>query len=113
LIQYHKDGKECLPNIKYGVQGGYEFMHNLKGDCDTRSLLCFELLNRFKFPVAMLVSEEYGHCILGIDLPLKGKYVGNYKHNYLVWETTAPGFKPGELSPEISDMDKWHIAITN
>ena len=23
------------------------------------------------------------------------------------------GFKPGELSPEISDMDKWHIAITN
>lgn len=113
LIQYHKDGKECLPNIKFGVQGGYEFMHNLKGDCDTRSLLCFELLSRFKFPVAMLISEEYGHCILGIDLPMKGKSVGNYRHNYLVWETTAPGFKPGELSPEISDMDKWHIAITN
>lgn len=113
LIQYHKDGKECLPNIKFGVQGGYEFMHNLKGDCDTRSLLCFELLSRFKFPVAMLISEAYGHCILGIDLPMKGKSVGNYKHNYLVWETTAPGFKPGELSPEISDMDKWHIAITN
>lgn len=113
LIQYHKDGKECLPNIKFGVQGGYEFIHNLKGDCDTRSLLCFELLSRYKFPVAMLISEEYGHCILGIDLPLKGKSVGNYQHNYLVWETTAPGFKPGELSPEISDMDKWHIAITN
>jgi hypothetical protein len=113
LIQYHKDGKECLPDIKYGVQGGYEFLHNLKGDCDTRSLLCFEILSRFKFPVAMLISEEYGHCILGIDLPLKGKSVGNYQHNYLVWETTAPGFKPGELSPEISDMDKWHIAITN
>ena len=113
LIQYHKDGKECLPNIKFGVQGGYEFLHNLKGDCDTRSLLCFELLSRFKYPVAMLISEEYGHCILGIDLPFKGKYVGNSNRKYLVWETTAPGFKPGELSPEISDMDKWHIAITN
>jgi len=113
LIQYHKDGKECLPNIKFGIQGGYEFLHNLKGDCDTRSLLCFELLSRFKYPVAMLISEEYGHCILGIDLPMKGKYVGNSNRKYLVWETTAPGFKPGELSPEISDMDKWHIAITN
>jgi hypothetical protein len=113
LIQYHKDGKECLPNIKFGVQGGYEFLHNLKGDCDTRSLLCFELLSRFKYPVAMLISEAYGHCILGIDLPMKGKYVGNSNRKYLVWETTAPGFKPGELSPEISDMDKWHIAITN
>jgi hypothetical protein len=61
----------------------------------------------------MLISEEYGHCILGIDLPMKGKYVGNSNRKYLVWETTAPGFKPGELSPEISDMDKWHIAITN
>ncbi|MHA8067570.1 hypothetical protein V7S76_12930 [Aquirufa sp. ROCK2-A2] len=113
LIQYHKDGKECLPNIKFGIQGGYEFLHNLKGDCDTRSLLCFELLSRYKYPVAMLISEEYGHCILGIDLPMRGKYVGNAKRKYLVWETTAPGFKPGELSPEISDMDKWHIAITN
>jgi hypothetical protein len=113
LIQYHKDGKECLPNIKFGIQGGYEFLHNLKGDCDTRSLFCFELLSRFKYPVAMLISEEYGHCILGIDLPMKGKYVGNSNRKYLVWETTAPGFKPGELSPEISDMDKWHIAITN
>lgn len=113
LIQYHKDGKECMPNIKFGIQGGYEFLHNLKGDCDTRSLLCFELLSRLKYPVAMLISEEYGHCILGIDLPMKGKYVGNSNRKYLVWETTAPGFKPGELSPEISDMDKWHIAITN
>jgi hypothetical protein len=113
LIQYHKDGKECLPNIKFGIQGGYEFLHNLKGDCDTRALLCFELLSKFKYPVAMLISEEYGHCILGIDLPIKGKYVRDSKHNYLVWETTAPGFKPGELSPEISDMDKWLIAITN
>jgi len=45
LTEYHRSGKECLPNIKYGVQSGYEFMHNLKGDCDTRSLLCFELLD--------------------------------------------------------------------
>ena len=113
LVQYHREGKECLPNIKYGVQSGYEFLHNLKGDCDTRSLLCFELLNHYKFSVAMLISMEYGHCILGIDLPLNGLSLRTENHNYLVWETTSKGFKPGELAPEVSDMDKWSIAVTN
>jgi hypothetical protein len=113
LIQYHRDGKECMPNIKYGVQSGYEFLHNLKGDCDTRALLCFELLNHYKFPVALLISPSYGHCILGIDLPLNGLSLRTSEHNYLVWETTAKGFKPGELAPEISDMNNWSIAITN
>jgi hypothetical protein len=113
LVQYHREGKECLPNIKYGVQSGYEFIHNLKGDCDTRALLCFELLNHYKFSVAMLISMEYGHCILGIDLPFNGLSLRTQEHNYLVWETTSMGFKPGELAPEISDMDKWTIAVTN
>jgi hypothetical protein len=113
LVQYHREGKECMPNVKFGVQSGYEFLHNLKGDCDTRTLLCFELLNHYKYPVAMLISMEYGHCILGIDLPLNGLALRTENHNYLVWETTSKGFKPGELAPEISDMNKWSIAVTN
>jgi len=113
IIQYHRQGKECLPNIKYGVQSGYEFMHNLKGDCDTRTLLCFEILNHFKYSVAMLLSLEYGHCILGVELPLHGLSLSSNNHNYLVWETTAKGFKPGELAPEISNLNKWSIGLTN
>lgn len=113
LTEYHRSGKECLPNIKYGVQSGYEFMHNLKGDCDTRSLLCFELLDYYKYPVALLVSYEYGHCILGIDLPLAGLNKSTAQHKYLTWETTAKHFKPGELAPQVGDMNKWQISITN
>jgi hypothetical protein len=113
LVQYHREGKECLPNIKHGIQSGYEFLHNLKGDCDTRALLCFELLSHYKYSVAMLISMEYGHCILGIDLPINGLSLRTANHNYLVWETTSTGFKPVELAPEISDLDKWSIAITN
>jgi hypothetical protein len=44
ITEYHSDGKPCLPNIPGGVQSPYEFLHNLKGDCDTRSLLAFTLL---------------------------------------------------------------------
>jgi hypothetical protein len=61
----------------------------------------------------MLISLEYGHCIIGIDLPLNGLSLRSNNHNYLVWETTSKGFKPGELAPEISDMNKWTIAVTN
>jgi hypothetical protein len=50
---------------------------------------------------------------LGVELPLHGLSLSSNNHNYLVWETTAKGFKPGELAPEISNLNKWSIGLTN
>jgi len=52
-------------------------------------------------------------CILGIDLPLSGLSKSTSQHKYLVWETTAKHFKPGELPPQVGDMNKWQISLTN
>ena len=104
----------CLPDIKHGIQSPAEFLSNLKGDCDTRTLFLYKILKHFDFDVIILGSEYYKHSILGIHLP-NTVYTGityNYKgKEYHVWETTAPQMKIGELPFSLSDMKNWSVNL--
>jgi hypothetical protein len=110
--EWHANRKPCMPNVFGGVQGPYEFAHNLKGDCDTRSLLAHALLNRLGISSSVWVSTVYGHSVLGVGVPAGfGSYkeINGAKH-YAV-ELTAKGFKIGMLIPEQRNMSNW--VITN
>ncbi len=112
IREYHASGKPCLPNIITGLQSPYEFLHNLKGDCDTRSLLGFSILTRLGIPASVWVSEAYGHSVLGVGLGRNGthfKTLGGIPH--LPVELTAKGFRAGMISPEHGDMNNWEIAL--
>lgn len=112
IAEYHQSGKPCLPNIITGLQSPYEFIHNLKGDCDTRSLLGFSLLSKLGIPASVWVSEPYGHSILGVGLGSGSSYykmVGGIRHSAV--ELTAKGFRLGMISPEQGDMNNWKIAL--
>jgi hypothetical protein len=113
IRDYHSSGKPCLPEIIAGVQSPYEFLHNLKGDCDTRSLLGFSILSRLGIPASIWVSEAYGHSVMGVGLGSSGgtynKTVGGLRHSAV--ELTAKGFRLGMLSPEHGDMNNWKIAL--
>jgi hypothetical protein len=109
---YHRSGKICLPDIIGGVQSPYEFLHNLKGDCDTRSLLGFSILSQMGIPASVWVSEAYGHSVLGVGLGSGGSYykmVGGIRHSAV--ELTAKGFRLGMISAEQGDMNNWEIAL--
>jgi hypothetical protein len=101
-----------LPNIPGGVQSPYEFLHNLKGDCDTRSLLGYAIFKKLNISSSIWVSEVYGHCVLGIGLPVGNgvyKSIDGLKH-YAV-ELTNKGFRLGMISPEQRDISNWDIAL--
>ncbi|WP_162055891.1 hypothetical protein [Pontibacter pamirensis] len=104
---YLNNGGECDGYIKYGIRNPVEFMATLKGDCDTRTLMIFTVLQHYNYDVAMLGSEMYSHSIIGINLPYKGQSKIINGKRYIVWETTAPNARPGELPREISDMRYW------
>jgi len=111
---YHKEGKPCLPKIEGGVQTPYEFLHNLKGDCDTRSLLAHLILRKLGIKSSVWVSMDYGHSILGVALPVgSGSYkmINGVKH-YGV-ELTAKGFDIGMVAPNQRQMANWDIALHN
>ncbi len=114
IKQYHALNKPCLPNVKGGVQSPYEFLHNLKGDCDTRSLLGFAILKKLNIASSVWVSEVYGHSILGVGVPNGHgfyKIVNGVKH-YGV-ELTAKGYRIGMVAPENNNPNNWEITIYN
>ncbi|GAB4132465.1 MAG: hypothetical protein OHK0045_19440 [Raineya sp.] len=106
---YHQEGKECLPNIRFGLTSPSEFIYNLKGDCDTRTVFLYTVLSHFGYDVAIFVSRT--HCVLGINLSaLHGDYLTHKGKKYFFWETTAKGFTPGILPNEFKN-DTWYIAL--
>jgi len=102
---------DCSGNQRFGINTPVEFLVNLKGDCDTRTLLLYSILNHYNYDLAIMSSELYGHSIIGINLPINGSsYVYN-NQNYVLWETTAPNAKPGEISNDISNLNNWRISL--
>ena len=102
---------DCDPYERFGINTPIEFLVNLKGDCDTRTLLLYTLLSHYDYDVAMMSSEFYGHSIIGVNLPISGiAYIYN-NQRYVLWETTMPNAKPGILSNEISNLNNWRISL--
>ena len=112
MVEYHQQHKPCLSNIPGGVQSPYEFLHNLKGDCDTRSLLGFSILKELNIASSVWVSETYGHSILGVGVPVG---YGIYKNingvNHYGVELTAKGYRLGMVSPENNNPNNWDITV--
>lgn len=111
--EYQTDGKPCIGNIPYGITSPYEFVHSLHGDCDTRAVLLYVLLEKLQFFPMIVVSDEYAHAMLAIDLPAQGDFIRYAGRKYYFWETTATGWSIGMLPPDTNNVDYWEIALVN
>ena len=68
-------------------------------------------LKQLGYDTAILISEAYGHAILGVNIPGQGKYVKHKGKKYLTLETTSKGWKIGQLPPSCNDTRKWRVAL--
>ncbi len=103
----------CIGNIPYGVQNPVGFMGNLKGDCDTRTVIIYAILSHFGYDVAILNSDYYAHSILGLNIPAKGAFKTLNGKRYYVWETTNKHFTLGALPNSFGNINHWFIVLTN
>ena len=113
IREYLQNGERCEEYVKYGLFSPTEFMANLSGDCDTRTLLLYTVLSHYNYDVIMLGSELYKHAVIGMNLPYTGvfKIINNKK--YVLWETTDKGYRPGVLSKEISNTAFWNVTLNS
>ncbi|MEZ5003442.1 MAG: hypothetical protein R2730_10460 [Chitinophagales bacterium] len=111
INDYLREGNQCVPNIKYGLLSPIEFLGSLIGDCDTRTLLLFTILNHYGYDVAMLGSELYKHSVIAINLPYKGVTKTINGRRYIIWETTYLGIEPGVFPKDMSDMRFWNVNL--
>jgi hypothetical protein len=104
-------GAVCAGFQRFGIHTPVEFMGTLQGDCDTRTLLLYTLLDHYGYDVAILSSEVYSHSLLGIDLPVAGTAYASRGKRYVLWETTTPGIPPGLIPAQLSNLSNWRISI--
>ncbi|MEZ5018410.1 MAG: DnaJ domain-containing protein [Flavipsychrobacter sp.] len=105
----------CIGHQKYGVRSPIEFLGDMKGDCDTRSLLLYNLFRKFDYDVALLVSAHYQHALIAVNLegvqPNGVVAVNIDGKKYYLWETTDTGFEAGNIPIHMANMSYWKIAL--
>ncbi|MEP5610969.1 MAG: hypothetical protein ABJP45_01905 [Cyclobacteriaceae bacterium] len=110
---YETGDKPCIGNIALGLLSPYEFIHSLYGDCDTRAVLMYTLLEELGFDPMIVVSNQYAHAMLALNIPASGDHLTHRGNNYYFWETTAKGWPIGMLPPSTNNVNYWEIALVN
>lgn len=101
----------CVPLQRYGILSPVEFMYSLAGDCDTRTVLLFTLLKNMGYDPVIVNSYQYKHSMLAVDIPTTGDYFIHKGRKFYFWETTARGWLPGMLPPDMNNPDYWTIIL--
>lgn len=103
----------CIGGIKHGVQNPVSFLQNLKGDCDTRTVILYAVLKYYNYDVAILNSNHYLHSILGLNIPASGDFKKYNGKKYIVWETTADRHPFGKLPYGMGNLSHWNVVLTS
>jgi hypothetical protein len=80
------------------------------GDCDTKAILLYVLLERMGIDCAMFWSQHYKHAMLGINTSTRGDYKKYNGKKYYFLETTYPGWIIGTLPPEFKNKRFWYVS---
>lgn len=107
----HTRDHDCLPNQKFGLTAPVEFLYSLKGDCDSRTVLLYSLLQSFGYDSLVMISKEYLHSVLAVSIPVAGEYIMHKGQKFYFWETTAKGWEVGILPPDMKNKKYWKIAL--
>ena len=77
-----------------------------RGDCDSRAMVMAIILERRGVDAVLMVSRDYSHALLGLDVPGGGQRFPFEDKQYLVAETTAK-VGLGMIAADQADWSKW------
>ncbi len=106
-----REDHPCRGNEKFGILSPVEFLYSLSGDCDTRSVLLYSMLKHFNYNPLIMISNQYRHAMIAIDLPASGDYILHKGKKFYFWETTNTGWLPGMLPPDVNNLAYWKITL--
>jgi hypothetical protein len=114
------DPTECARRVLAWVQGfhyerdfsGIDFVPPLvaayerRGDCDSRAMVMAIILESLGIDSVLMVSREYSHAMLAVDVPGGGQRFPFKGKMYLVAETTA-WVGLGMIDSSVADFSRW------
>lgn len=105
-----------IQNIEYKRPGGeldllppLGTLATRYGDCDTKALLLYIILEKAGIDCVMFWSFQYKHAMLGVAINARGNYKTHRGKNYYFVETTYPDWQIGDIDPEMDDLNMWYV----
>jgi hypothetical protein len=80
-----------------------------KGDCDTKSMFIIMILRQLGYDTNLYYSLSYNHAMVALNINANGYYKKYKNKKYYFVEATYPGWKIGDLPPEMKSLNKWKI----
>lgn len=77
-----------------------------KGDCDSLAMIYTILLHHLGYEAVIMVSAEYSHAMVGVDMPGQGARFPYDGREWLVAELTAD-VEIGMINQSMSDIGGW------
>lgn len=102
----------CLSNARFGLLSPKEVAFAAFGDCDSKALFLFSMLKHLGFKPLIVISREYQHAMLAVNLPTTGSYISYKSERFYFWEVTTPNWPIGILPPDCSNINYWKIALS-
>lgn len=79
------------------------------GDCDTKALMLYIILEKMGVDCIMYWSYQYKHAMLGLAVTGRGNFKSYAGKNYYFVETTYPNWGIGDIAPDMNDLNYWFI----
>lgn len=105
-----------VQNIKYKRPGGsldllppIATLSKKFGDCDTKTLLLYILLEKINIDCVLFWSYNYKHAMLGVALNASGDYKIYKGEKFYFLETTYPNWGIGQLAPDTDNLNYWYV----
>ena len=100
-----------VPEEPFGLLPPPLVIARKKGDCDSKSLLLYMILNQLGIETVILSSQAHHHSLTGIALPSAGTSFRWKERKYAFAETTAKGAPIGYLPKDLTSPNDWVVEL--
>lgn len=101
-----------IPDEPFGLLAPPLVVMNQRGDCDSKALLLYMLLNSLGIETVILSSKAHKHSMVGIALPTEGTSFRWKGRKYAFAEVTAKNAPLGFMPPEVSSPNDWVVELS-
>jgi hypothetical protein len=109
LVSFVQNIKYKIPKNELGFFPPLITLAERFGDCDSKALLLYILLERNGYDCVLLWSGFYSHAMLGVAANSMGEYKYHNGRRYYFLETTYPDWELGQLPPEVNNPEHWSV----
>lgn len=110
-LSYVQEIPYKVPDEPFGLRPPPLVITKKEGDCDSKALLLYMILNDLGIEAVILSSKAHAHTMVGVPVPTGGTAFRWNGRKYAFAEVTAKGASLGWLPPDVASPNDWMVEL--